>query len=172
MKVFRIENFDPQRDHKEEFRRGFVIPFKGIKGKVLFVTEGSLDHERLADKFCTLTDEQIKETIMEQGIENEEDFNSAFLAIEKIREDYNQLKTKYPSSRKDFLLYEEDAIAFDSASYFGKSILYRDSGASFRISKETEKIAYGYMMNKWKGKAVPDNPLVADSGEFNPWEKY
>lgn len=166
LKVFRINDFDPKKDHMDQFRRGFVVPFFDIPKKVLFITDGSLDHERLADNFIAMTDEQITQVIMEQGIQDENDFNTSFNEIKRLQKRYEKKKETYPTSRKDFLLYEEGAVAFDAQSVYGKFVLYRDNSKRYTMGHDTERIAFGYIMNKWKGQPIPDNCQKAESNPF------
>lgn len=166
LKVYRINDFNPQKDHVKTCRRGFVIPYSFPPSKVLFVADGDLDHERLADNFMAMTDEQIAGVIMEQGVQDENDFNMAFREIKRLQEGYKKKKETYPTSRKDYLLYEEGAVAFDSKSLYGKFVLYRDNSRRFTISKATERIAFGYQADGWKGEPIPDNPHVAGPEYF------
>lgn len=169
LKVFRINDFDATKHHKEQYRRGFVVPYDDIRRKVLFITDGDLDHERLADNFIAMTDEQIRDVIMEQGIVDENDFNTTFNEIKRLQKGYQKKKETYPTSRKDYLLYEEGAIAYDAKSIYGKFILYRDNSRKYSMSRDTENITFGYVMNGWKGKPIPDNCKQAQCD--NPWER-
>lgn len=167
IKLYRISNFDVKQNHLKQFRRGFVIPYPYERGKVLFVADDKhIDHERLADNFIGLSDVQIKDLIMEQGISSPEEFNEVFKIIEGYQKKYKRKEEKYPTSRKDFLVYEEGAVAYDESSAYGKFVIYRDTARGFRIDPETERIVAGYMMAGWKAQPAPENSLQASNENF------
>jgi len=168
LKIFRISDFDARRDHKQEFRRGFVLPSKYEWGKVLFVTDDKhIDHEKLADNFVMLSKEDIDAFVKSQGVQTKEEYDRIFNSIYTYQKKYKELKEKYPTSRKDYLIYEEGAVAFDEKAAYGKKlVIFRDSDRHFKIDSQTEKILSGYAHMGWHFEPAPEDALNASSQRF------
>lgn len=159
IKIYRIKDFDARKDHKKEFRRGFILPSKYEFGKVLFVADDKhIDHEKLADNFIALSQEQITNIVNGMGVQSQEEFDKVYNSISTYQKKYKQLKEKYPTSRKDYLIYEEGAVAFDEkAAYGNKLVIFRDSDRYFKIDSQTEKILAGYAYMGWKFEPAPED---------------
>ena len=174
IKVLKVDDYSADK-HNSNFRRGFIIPISGSKYRysVLNVTDSDskVDHEKIADNFIYAKDEQIKDFVISMGINDEETFNDMFNFIKNLQKGYEKDKTKYPSSRKDYLIYEKDTIAYDSNSNFGQGsfIIFRDGDKQrrFYIDPFVEKIVYGYAMKNWGLQKAPKDPQKADYEEFS-----
>jgi hypothetical protein len=168
IKIYRISDYDARKDHKSEFRRGFVLPSKYEWGKVLFVVDDKhIDHERLADNLVALSREEIDEIVIGMGVQTQEEYQNACKSILAYQKKYKELKEKYPVSRKDYLIYEEGAVAFDEKGAYGKKfVIFRDSSRHFRIDSQTEKILSGYAAMGWNFEPAPENNLNASNERF------
>ena len=173
IKVFKIDDYNVDK-HNDKFRRGFIIPLTGYKyrNSVLNVTDSDskVDHEKIADNFIYATDEQVKEFVLSMGIKDEETFKDIFDFIKGLQNSYQKDKEKYSSSRKDYLIYEQDTIAYDSHSNFGQGafVIYReqDKQRRFYINPFVEKIVWGYAMKNWKIQKAPKDPQKVVDDEF------
>ena len=168
IKIYRIKDFDARKDHMKEFRRGFVLPSKYEYGKVLFIADDKhIDHERLADTFISLSKEEIESIVLGMGVQSDEEYKNAFMSIANYQKKYKELKDKYPISRKDYLIYEEGAVAFDEKGAYGKKfVIFRDSDRHFRIDSQTEKILSCYAVMGWNFEPEPENCQNATSERF------
>lgn len=170
LKVLKVDNYHAE-NHNKKFRRGFIIPIPRHKGSVLNVTDtDALDHEKLADEFVALKDSQINDILLEMGINDRESYDEMFNFIRGFKNKYNAKKDVYPSSRKDYLIYEEDTIAYDVKSNFGQGsfVIYREEDRSrrFYIEPETERIVFEYANLGWRLQPAPKDPHIANEPSF------
>ena len=170
VKVFKYENYDASK-HNYNFRRGFIIPIS--RNDVINVTTDNkqrLDHEKIADDFIALTDEEIKDVVSSMELNDENESKDMFETIKGFKIRYEKKKSDYPTSRKDFLIYEEDTIAYDSHSDFGQGsfIIFReeDKRQRFYVNPTTERIAYNYANNGWRVKYAPKDPKLGNEPEM------
>ena len=168
IKIFRCKNFQVSDLTRSGPRRGFVIPIPRDLDSVLVVadTEASVNHEALGDKFVALSEDELLMALQGQSFDSQEDFLMVVGTCKRLQENYKKYEEEYPTSRKDFLIYEENTVAFDARSPFGKFILYRDNSRKYSISRRTEKIVCDFMMNNWKAEPVPEDSKCAQTKFF------
>ena len=184
LKIYKIDNYEPEKDHKFEYRRGYVIPFDQTKQSVLFVTDtdSAISHEKIGDDFVFLKKEAMKDALVDENFKDEEDVKKTVEFIEKIGKDYaERYKDAYPSTRKDYLLYEKNAIAFDeSASIIqfgstGRVVQFKYSdrpGFSYKNNPETTRIGWSYVdqrkwgYNPWHYVELPENTKTSAEKYF------
>lgn len=173
IKVLKVDDYSVDK-HNNSFRRGFIIPISGYKyrNSVLNVTDSDsgIDHEKIADNFIYAKDEQVRDFVLSMGITDEVTFNDMFNFIKNLQIGYEKDKTKYPSSRKDYLIYEKDTIAYDARSSFGQGsfIIFRDEDKQrrFYINPFVEKLVFDYALKNWNLKKAPRDPQKAVDEEF------
>ena len=168
LKIFRCRDFQVKDLTRSGPRRGFVIPIPRDLDSVLLVadTDAAVNHEALGDKFVALNDEELLAALEGQSFASQEDFLMVVDTVKRLQQTYKKYEEEYPTSRKDFLIYEENTVAFDARSPFGKFILYRDNSRKYSISRRTEKIVCDFMMNNWKAEPVPEDSKCADQTRF------
>ena len=168
IKIFRCKNFQVKDLSSSGPRRGFVIPIPRDLESVLVIadTEPAVNHEGLGDNFVALTEDELLMALQGQTFDSQEDFLMVVDTCKRLQENYKKYEEEYPTSRKDFLIYEENTVAFDARSPFGKFILYRDNSRKYSISRRTEKIVCDFMMNNWKAEPVPEDSKCAQTRYF------
>ena len=160
-----IKDFNAADLNRTNLRRGFVIPFRSAYNKALIITDNdnAMDHEYIADDFVKLSSDETLQSLLRNNphILNE-DLQKSLLICEQIRNGYREKEEEYPTSRKDYLIYEEASVCFDQRpGYSNKYIMYRTSGKGYTLPDETDKIACSFLMAGFKESIAPeDNKYV------------
>lgn len=167
IKIEKIDSIDAKGLAEHGTKRGFVLPFYREPGSYMLITDndGSVSHDRIADDFILISEDKVCGIIAEQNYQTKQDYEKVLAMWRYIKKGYNDHKDEYPTARKDFLLYEEGAVAYDARSYYSRSIMFRDSGRGFTISSQTDNIVGKFAICGWKQEPVPEDKNFAD-GKF------
>ena len=156
-----VDGFNAVDLVRENIRRGFVIPIRGCFDKTLIVInkDFSIDHDKVADDFIKLSDENLLKVLMSCNPNiSAEDLKRSIWMCEQISDGYKEKKEEYPASRKDYLIYEEGAVCFDQKpGYSNKYIMYRGDGKGYYMSKQTDKVACSFLMAGFKEVLAPED---------------
>ena len=168
IKVITLKSFNAVELTNRGPRRGFIVPFIGPGDDCVMIadTDKSANHETIADDFIALKENELFDAIKEQENITPEEKEKTYNFCLGLQKEYKRYEKEYPTSRKDFLLYEDGAVAFDASSPFGKFILYRDSSRGFSISRRTDNIVCEFLNNRWKGEPIPENNKCAGQQRF------
>ena len=157
-----VKNFKAETMQRTSIRRGFVIPFMDHSNRVVVVVDddAAMDHEYIADDFVLAGKEKMA-TIIKQGNPEfaEKDIKEFFELYEQIYDSYvnnEKNKEEYKASRKDYLVYEQGAVAFDfRPSYSRKNIIYRDSGKGYFLPSQTKAVVESFASIGFDLKIAP-----------------
>lgn len=160
-----VNNFNAADLVRSNIRRGFVIPITGAidKSLVLINNDFSIDHDRVADEFVKLSEEELRQNLKTYTPNiSESDLEKSVWMCNKMINGYKEKQEEYPTSRKDYLLYENGVVAFDQKpGYSTRYILYRGDGKGYFLPKSTDKIACSFLMAGFKEMLTPEDSKVA-----------
>lgn len=159
IKIEKIDTIDARALAEHGTKRGFILPFYREPGSYMLLTDtdGSVSHDKIADEFILISEDKVRGMIGEEKYQTKQDFEKVLQMWRVLKKGYDDKRDEYPTARKDFLLYEEGAVAYDARSYYSRSVMFRDSGRGFTISSQTDNIVGQFAICGWKQDPVPDD---------------